>query len=256
MRIGTYNIFSFRGFPGEEAAKELGEPNSPERIKHFTGVFRELDCDILALQEGGVAAKTIQAIADGLGVSVATFTSPCYWPGHLLSRYKIVESRTFSHFVPGGVEPPFSLCCGAALVEAADRLIWVVVLHLYPKSLEMRSKEAAILTDKIADLAKDTRYIIVLGDFNSNITEDVHVALGDLGFVNAMLAVGGGLRPTIDTAGKKRSILDHIYVSADLSHTLRRSFVVDAPGFRSDDAQEAGGWVHSDHLPVVAELEL
>ena len=52
MRIGTYNVLGLRGYPPAEAEKEIGSPLSEAAAKHFVTVFNELDCNILALQEG------------------------------------------------------------------------------------------------------------------------------------------------------------------------------------------------------------
>lgn len=92
MRIGTYNILGFHGYPPAEAMKELGDPDSEKTALHFQRVFEELSCDILALQEG-VPMRQIQRVALSMGMNLATFPSPKSWHGHLLTKYPILESR-------------------------------------------------------------------------------------------------------------------------------------------------------------------
>jgi exonuclease III len=71
-----------------------------------------------------------------------------------------------------------------------------------------------------------------------------------------MEAAGGGLQPTIASFGKGPATIDHIYVSESLADGLRSAEVVRDAGFYSDGPEMPGRWVHSDHLPVVAEIEL
>ena len=48
--------------------------------------------------------------------------------------------------------------------------------------------------------------------------------------------------------------IDHIYCSKTMAPKMKNARVVRDPGFRHDGPQAEGVWVHSDHLPVVAEL--
>ncbi len=256
MKIGTYNVLACTGFPPEEAAKELVGADSPERIEHFARVFEELNCDVLALQEGGVSADTIQAIARRMGVYLATIPSPKKWPGQLLSRYPILESRVFSHPIPEDETPPLSRCAGAVRLKLPDRNLWVFLLHLHPHDVEMRVREAQIVEGYVDQLAHDGTDRIVLGDFNCAVEERVHQGLMKRGFVNAMATVGGGLQPTMRTFRTDPITIDHIYVSPSLKDSLVDAAVVTSQGFHHEGPKAPGVWVHSDHLPVVATLAL
>jgi len=258
VKIASYNILAMRGYPPSEAVKDLGEPLGDRHAEHFTKVFAELDCDLIALQEG-VNPAFLHPIAYELGCNAATFVSPCKWPGHLLSRHRIVESRTFSHFSPQAESAPLSRCAGAALVEFAHgRQIWVVVVHLYPFREEWarRVQESQLLAGHVDGLLAEHHDMIVLGDFNSGTEEEFHQVLRQRNFINAMEAAGGGLAYTIPSFGEGNAILDHIYVSPSLSSGLKKAAVVKAEGFHYPGEKEPGIWVHSDHLPVWAEIEL
>ena len=52
MKIGTYNVLGLKGYPPEEATNTIGKPGDESNVAHFAQVFTQLDCDILALQEG------------------------------------------------------------------------------------------------------------------------------------------------------------------------------------------------------------
>jgi endonuclease/exonuclease/phosphatase family metal-dependent hydrolase len=254
MKIGTYNVLGLTGYPAVEAAKVIGPAGSEANADHFAGVFAELDCDILALQEG-IAVRAIQQVAKRMGYYVATAASPIAWPGHVLSRYPIVESRTLSHTGPLEQVPPFSRTIGATLLQVApDQLLWLVNVHLHPGDVALREREADILRQKLQELMAVTENIIVVGDFNSEISEKIHGHLRDMEFANAMQEVGGGIEATMDTVGINIHYIDHIYCSKTMAPKMKNARVVRDAGFRHDGPQVEGVWVHSDHLPVVAEL--
>ena len=254
MKIGTYNVLGLTGYPAAEANKAIGAAGTEANVEHFAGVFAELGCDILALQEG-VAVRAIQQVAKKMGYSVATAPSPIAWSGHVLSRYPIVESRTFSHAGPDEEVPPFSRTAGATLLQTAPgQLLWLVNVHLHPGDVPLREREADILREKMQGLLAVTENVVVVGDFNSEVTEKVHGHLRDMGFANAMQEVGGGIQATMDTVGINIHYIDHIYCSKTMAPKMKNARVVRDPGFRHDGPQAEGVWVHSDHLPVVAEL--
>jgi endonuclease/exonuclease/phosphatase family metal-dependent hydrolase len=254
MRIGTYNIYGLRGYPETEAASVIGDAESPAAASHFQGVFRALACDILALQEG-VSHRHMQRIALAIGCNLATFPSPLHWPGHLLIRYPIQESRVFSHASLHASAQPFSRVAGAACLELPDRArMWVFVVHLHPSVPELRAAEAAIVRTQALRLLADADHVVVLGDFNCELHEPVHRELQSLGFVNAMAAAGGGIAPTHPALGGAAYAIDHIYLSPSLRQGLTRAEVIQSEGFFSHEPHRGGLWVHSDHLPVVAEV--
>lgn len=257
MRIGTYNVLGLTGFPKDEARPLLGDPLSEETASHFAGVFTALDCDILALQEG-VSPAQVQRIALAMDCQAATIPSPIAWPGHIISRFPILESRTYSHTRADAGDYPFSRTAGAALIApGADYRLWVVNLHLHPSRIELRDAETEVISERIDELLDTHHPVIVMGDFNCQIEESLHSMLTDKRFTNAMSTVGGGIQPTMDTVGLKGGggwAIDHIYVSETLKNRLTASEVIRRDGFRHDGPQTPGLWVHSDHLPVTAHL--
>ncbi len=253
MRVVTYNVLGLQGYPPGEALEALGSFGGDAHIDHFVKVFAELDADILGLEEG-VTASMMKGIAQKLGYHLATFASPTAYPGHVLSRYPILQSQVFSHFDPTAEVVPFSRTAGAALLDVNGEQVWFVVIHLHPREVAMREHEADLLKAHIEELMKMSERMVVVGDFNCDLEERVHGQLKGLGFVNAMEGAGGGVELTMDTVGIKQLQIDHIYASAALAARLQSAQVVRSPGFRHDGPQVAGLFVHSDHLPVVAEF--
>ena len=131
MRVVTYNVLGLQGYPPGEALEALGSFGGDAHIDHFAGVFAQLNADILALEEG-VTAPMIKTIARQLEYHTATFASPTAYPGHVLTRYPILESQTFSHFNSAAEVVPFSRTAGAALLDVDGKTMWVVVVHLHP----------------------------------------------------------------------------------------------------------------------------
>jgi len=274
LRVGTYNVLGLTGFPAPAAAAALGpDLGSDAHIRHFAGVFAQLRCDILCLEEG-VGLDIIQRVAAKLpgNTHVASFPSPMSWPvgsgcvGHVLTRFPILESRTFSHHTAGVVadESPFSRTAGAALLDLGDELLWMVVVHLHPGNAEMRRQEGELLLAKLRELLEVSPNVLVAGDFNCRVEEPVHDGLKGLGFVNTQEAAGAhGLQPTMDTLGlspgasESLGAIDHVYASPPLADSVAWSEVVRRSGFRRDAETDGDGgkaWAHSDHLPVVAGL--
>jgi len=255
MRIVTYNVYGLQGYPAQEASRDMGELGSEDRIDHFVKVFAELDADIIGIEEG-VTAPMMKKIEQRLDCHLATFASPTAFPGHVLSRYPILQSRTFSHFDPTVELVPFSRTAGAALLDVDGEQVWVVVIHLHPGDVAMREREADLLKEHVEELMPVAEQVVVVGDFNCDVEERVHEHLKGLDFVNAMAEVGGGVQLTMDTVGINEWRIDHIYASAALAARLQHAMVVRGAGFRDDGPQVEGLWVHSDHLPVVAEFAI
>jgi endonuclease/exonuclease/phosphatase family metal-dependent hydrolase len=255
MRIVTWNVLGLTGYPPEAAAADIGHPGDSRSDEHFATVFAGLEADVLALQEG-VSHGIAQRIAARLERYLVTIPSPMSWPGHVLSRYPVVESLAFSHAAADGSLTPFSRVCGAARLQVApEEDLWVVCLHLHPGDVALRAREGDLLRHHLDALLASCERAVVLGDFNCDLEEGVHTHLRELGFVNAMTVAGGGVQLTMDTAGIRPWRIDHIYLSPPLVPRLRSAAVVRDPGFRTDPPRGEGVWDHSDHLPVRVDLD-
>lgn len=259
MRVGTYNVFGLQTYPLEGEQPGPTAPVDDAAVRRFAAAFAQLDCDLLALQEGHQSLAVMQAIAAELGnVSLAVFPSPMNWPGYLLSRHRIIESRGFSHFQPDAHDEPLSRCAGAAIVDVGDPEPWaVMVIHLYPRLEETgrREIEARLIDGHLAALLDLTPRVLVMGDFNCETDEAIHDRLKQRGLVNAVETVGPGLSATTRSLGADRRAIDHIYVSASLAGRLDAAEVVRWPGFYHPGPEATPGALHSDHLPVVAAIE-
>lgn len=245
IRVCTYNMLNFEGWPQDAATKDLGTATDPRRLDHFTEVIRSLSCDILGIQEG-YSVEYMRTIGHRLGLNVVPFASSTRFPGGILTRFPILESRMFNHAGVVNQNMPFSRFGGASLLQLGDTLVWVVNFHAWPHDEEMRKREAEILARQLDQLISITPYIIVLGDFNSGIGGAFDVILTERGLVNAMyLDWIEGIRPSID----------HIYVSREMADWVVAGWVERGPGFIRETS-EGRGWANSDHQPTIVELAL
>jgi len=257
MRIATFNVHGFTGYPAEIARSAIGAPGDARNLEHWTDVLRALDCDVVALQEGS-PASLVQAMATRLGLYWAHLQSPVRWPGHLLSKYPLGETAPLA---PGAhaeqaQSSPYSRSGGVVRIELdAARWLRVYAVHLHPHDRQLREREAIVLADAI-DAHGSTGAEIVLGDFNCGPDEAIHRLLVARGFVSAVACAIGRAQPTRQDGGARELAVDHLYLSADLAPALRSAGVVACGRFALATDDPAGTWAHSDHLPVVAEVAL
>lgn len=254
VRVCTYNVYGFQGWPEEAARVDLGQSGGDTHIDHFTQALGALDCDILGVQEGD-RPGILDQLARNLGMEVAKFYTPTAYPAATFSRFPIIETHDFSLRLPGN-HVPYSRAAGAILIDLHGIPTWVVNIHAHPTQEELRAMEATILAQRIDELAEISPFIIVLGDFNSPVGTPLHTVLRDRGFLNTMSLAGGGVQPTMTTRDGVGTIsIDHIYVSMPLVGRVKESHVVSGPEYRLTSGAPAGAWVTSDHLPVVADIE-
>ncbi len=96
---------------------------------------------------------------------------------------------------------------------------------------------------------------MVAGDFNREAPEFVHRALLARGFRNALELAGKAPRATKHRNNPPPHAVDHIYLDGRLAGRLRSARVVDDARFAEAAGIDDTGWVFSDHLPVVCELD-
>lgn len=254
VRVCTYNMLGFKGWPEAAAAQSIGRMSYGERLAYFADVLRELDCDILGVQEG-LSVSWLLDLAETVGVGVTTFHTPTSFPGAVFTDYPVLAKRDFTVGLRSS-EVPFSRTAGAVLLDIEGTPVWVVNIHAHPNREELRQAEALVLAAELDELLKVSENVIVLGDFNSPIGTPIHNALTARGFLNAIELAGGGVTHTMtNLQGDGTLAIDHIYVSPPLIGRVQASRVVSDPGFRLPKSPPPDLWVHSDHLPVTAVLE-
>ena len=236
FRITTYNIHKCQGLDRRVRPKRIAE------------VLREIDADIVALQEvvgmdeAAREHNQVQSIAEELGLDFRIGENRRLRGGAygnaLLSRFAIVEDRnhdlTWRRYEPRGclqvtVKPP-----GAAVVQIFN-------VHLGTGFFERRY-QAHRLFEAIGGESNSSSPKIVLGDFNE----------WTRGLTTRLMSFHLNSAEPEQRLGRARTYpgvfpllhLDHIYYNSALK--LERISV-----HRSPLALAA-----SDHLPIVAEFTI
>jgi endonuclease/exonuclease/phosphatase family metal-dependent hydrolase len=247
IRIGTYNIYGFYGYPDDKARAALGYTNDPRRVAYYTDVIKKLSCDILGLQEGASVEQMVR-YANAVGMHVAAFPSATAYPGGVFSSYPILETRTYNDTSSKGKTAPFSRTGSATLLDVQGKLLWVVNIHAHVNDVMLRQLEAEILDRELPNLAKVTPNIVVTGDFNSLPGADIHEALRKHGLYNAMQIL------SLIQPNQSEHVIDNIYVSESLVGYLKSGSMLNNPGSVAGTTDEST-WRDSDHRPLVVELQ-
>lgn len=205
--------------------------------------------DWLATALKGYDKAGIGRDEDGTGESVTIFFRA--------ERFELTESKTFwlsetPNEVSKGWDAAIRRIC--TYVRLRDRNTGQILLvlnthfdHVGPLS---RRNSAELLCKKISELNNDKHPVILLGDFNA--TQDsspIEILKNDL--AEARLAAVNVNRPQqgsyngFDTTKPAEDLIDHIFVSKEISVSNFRMLV-----------EERKGLYPSDHFPVVAELIL
>jgi endonuclease/exonuclease/phosphatase family metal-dependent hydrolase len=226
LTVATYNVRGFR-----------------DGVDRIAEVVERLAPDVLLLQETG-PRRTLRRVAAGLGMEVATDPRSPFRrraKDAVLARppWQIVEHRQHRF---GGSARFYPRAALVALVGRAGRRVWVVSTHLGLAPTE-RNAHVHELTDLCAGLAGGP--VVIGGDLNATPDERAVRWLADR-YWDVWAAVAprsapggsGGTFPALDPSAR----IDYLFASAGL-----RVISAGVPVHAADA---------SDHLPVVAELEI
>jgi endonuclease/exonuclease/phosphatase family metal-dependent hydrolase len=235
IRIASYNAHKCRG---------LDRRVRPERI---AGVLRELDADLIALQEviarpgAGAEANQPKFIAETLG------GYSCHFGGNreiggapygnaVLSRLPVRRARNYDLTRQGRERRG----CLRVDVELGGRALHLFNVHLGTSFFERRHQARRLLSDAVLRAADLEGPSVVVGDFNewtrglaSRLMAE-HYDSVDLRLLTGRRRSYPGVMPLLH--------LDHFYFDRRLKlqsfalHRTRRSLIA------------------SDHLPIVAEF--
>lgn len=228
LRIASYNVHGFVGTDGKRD------------VARIAAVLRSLDADVIALQEVTFEGGPEQAVEPvELVAELSGFSSVCApiqrhdglpFGNALLTKLPMIASRRICLSYPQR-EPRTAL---EVTVETGQRPLRVIATHLGLRPAERRFQVRRILEHVAGDEHSVT---VLLGDFN-----EWFLSGRPLRWLHARFGRG----PAVRTYPSRFPLfaLDRIWV-----HPRRALTRFDA--CLSREARHA-----SDHLPVVAQLEL
>lgn len=243
LKVATYNV----GDWGWGAGTISPEYKSDYLALQNT-IFTNIDVDICAMQEWSATFCT-----DGTLSSVVTseyfdyLFSSGYWA--IGSNIELVDAEACSYYTVsvGGDYAKYE----KAYIYVGGKKICFLNVHI---SYEDKTKQG-LQCAEILDVANDEDYVIICGDFNTNIHSlsdsdyvDFIKPFIDAGYVDANCGEFGILPTyyrTSDPQGDYTPATDHIIVSSNI--TITNAYV--------DTTKLTDGLNQKiDHIPLVAEL--
>ena len=219
---------------------------TPARLARFV---RECGADLIGLQElDSAQADALARVAiEQLPYQVVRGTG--FSGRGLLSRFPIVEHEWLD-LVPD--RPDLR-----AMVRTPAADVTFVVAHPPPPRLR---KEGVIFNldtlaqiDRLAQLAAESRYSVLVGDFNMTARHPSYLRLVDAGLVDSYRAAGVGRGATFPARPGRIRRLNHRLSWLPLPPFARFDYIWHTP-----DLEPLTAWIErgagSDHLPVFARI--
>ncbi len=245
----AYNVYGCKGWPENRplAKKAVKKGQMAKRLAMELALY---DPDIINFSESPSEAVT-KEVAKLLGMHHVRFPSGGNWPGTLLSKFEITESKN----VPLGYDRPkelFTRHWGRATIKlpSGESLI-VHSAHLHPSpdpTIRLKEIKAMLAAMKV-DL-KAGRSMLLIGDLNHNPDTEEYKLWTDAGWTDTFAKVGKGQGLTIKADMPKYRI-DYIMATGPVAKQVTESRPLFEGAFRLNIADK-GSFALSDHLPQFA----
>lgn len=221
------------------------------------------DLDVIALQEA-TPRKHVMEAARRLGWHVRWFhggwTGDGWkqgFPGAILTRLPILESRNRPDLDPFAIDDTFSRTFGEVVVMVDGNPLVLMTVHLLPSwknTTDIRLREIAAVERAVLRHRKLGRSVIVMGDANHQPATPEYEAWIRAGFTDTYLASGGDPRGgwTCPSTGLTERI-DYIWVTGPLSNRVLEAGALTDGEFHVDRSKP-GDAALSDHVPVFAVI--
>lgn len=245
LRTITYNVYVCQGWSRKKGPK----PPRSEIYRMFAEALGKFQPDIITFQESP-AEKVVETIAGYLEMNHTFFPSGQAWPGAVITRFEIAESRNCP--IVGGKRPKdlFTRHWGRAVLATPFGELVLHSAHLHPSKNEVRMREVPEMVKAMeADFASG-RPVILQGDLNHPPTRPEYDLWKKSGLVDAFTVAGEGPEMTIP-ADKPKTRIDYIWAYDPIAKHVRQVRVLSERPFRTDP-NDPKSMALSDHLPVMA----
>jgi endonuclease/exonuclease/phosphatase family metal-dependent hydrolase len=261
LRVIAYNILKCTGWPDDRdlAKRAAAGGQIAKRIALELALY---DPHVVTFSESP-DEKLTREIAEQLGMHHVRFPSGEDWPGTLLSKFEVLESRNAP--VVSGTRPEdlFTRHWGrAALKLPSGQPLIVHSAHLYPgQDSAIRLREVdAMLAAMQADL-KSGKALILMGDLNHMPDGPEYAKWRGAGLVDTFAAVGERDASPANPAGKTfaadepRIRIDYVWAGGPLGKQIQSSRSLWVGAFRTNPA-DGESFALSDHVPQYGSFRL
>lgn len=253
LRVIAYNVFACTGWPNNRqlAQKSVGKGQMAKRLAMELALY---DPDIINFSESPSEAL-VKEIAELLGMNYVRFPGGGKWPGSLLSRFEIIDSKN----VPLESERPKELFTrhwgrGTIKLPNGDPLI-VHSAHLFPTADPTnRLREIALMLEAMKADFKAGRSMLLIGDLNHGPETQEYKLWIDAGWVDTFAKVGTGRGFTVKSDISKWRI-DYVMAAGPIADCVVESRPLFEGAFRLHIADKQS-FALSDHLPQLAVFQL
>lgn len=250
LRVIAYNVYACTGWPRDRylAKKAHATGQMPARLANELALYEP---DIINFSESP-SESVVKQIAKRLGMNHVRFPSGGDWPGTLLTRYKIVESKNVP--LTSGERPHdlFTRHWGRATIELpSGKRIIVYSAHLYPgKDPAIRLREISAMLPAMKDDLESDRSMLLIGDLNHTPESEEYNLWKAAGWTDTFAKVGEEDGLTIP-ADKPRIRIDYVMASGPIAKQIVESRPLFEGAFRLNTA-DPQSFSLSDHLPQLA----
>jgi endonuclease/exonuclease/phosphatase family metal-dependent hydrolase len=257
LRVIAYNILKCTGWPadGGLAKRAVERGQIAKRIALELALY---DPHVVTFSESP-DEKLTREIAERLGMHHVRFPSGEDWPGTLLSKFDVLESRNAP--VVSGARPAdlFTRHWGRAVLKLPSGQPLVVhSAHLYPgQDPAIRLREIdAMLAAMQSDL-KSGKSLILMGDLNHTPEGPEYAKWREAGLIDTFAAAGASDVSPANPEGKTfaadqpRVRIDYVWCAGPLTKQVKASRPLWCGAFRTNPADQQS-FALSDHVPQFA----
>lgn len=246
LRTITYNVLACMGW-----AKEKGGPKPPreQMPRLFAEALDAFEPDVITFQESPGEA-VVEEIAGHLGMNSTFFHSGESWPGALITRLEILESKNCP--IGGGKRPDdlFTRHWGRAVLRAPFGELILHSAHLHPGDNAVRTREVTEMIEAMKPDFESGKSLILQGDLNHTPQKSMYAQWTDAGLVDTFASVGVG-QPNTIRADNPGAQIDYVWAYGPIAKHARETRVLFEHPFRTDP-DDPKSMALSDHLPVLA----
>jgi len=252
LRVIAYNIYGLTGWPRERtlAKRTVDAGQMAKRLAMELALYEP---DIVNFSESP-SEKLTQEVAQWLGMNHVRFPSGGNWPGTLLTKFEITDSKSAP--VKGGrPKELFTRHWGRATIQLAsgDPLI-VHSAHLYPTAdPAIRLKEIRAMIEAMQPDLEAGKSMLLIGDLNHGPDTEEYKLWIDAGWVDTFAEVGEGDGLTIKADTPKYRI-DYVMAAGPIARQVVESRPLFEGAFRLNIDDKAS-FALSDHLPQLAVFQ-